>query len=180
MMRDDISSVLFSEEEISTRVKELGKQLTQDYADKSPILVSVLKGAYVFMSDISRSIDIPCAIEFMCVSSYGSGTTSSGNVNIRLDLSCDITDRHILIIEDILDTGNSLKKITELLKTRNPASIKICTLFDKPARRKADITADYVGFEIEDHFIVGYGLDYNEIYRNLPYVGILSPSVYEK
>lgn len=176
-MHENIESILLSEEKIHARIAELGKELSQEYAGKNPLFVGVLKGVVVFYADMVRAITIPCEFDFMAVSSY-SGTESTGKLNIKKDLGCDITGRHVLILEDILDTGFTLSRTVELLKSRNPASLKICTLLDKPERREAEIEADYVGFTIPNMFVVGYGLDYNERYRNLPYVGVLKPEAY--
>ena len=179
-MSDSIKEVLYTEEQLQARVKELGAQITKDYADKDKILlVSVLRGSYIFMADLSRAIDLPCLIDFMVVSSYGAGTTSSGLVNIRLDLHDDIAGRDVLLVEDILDTGNTLSKLVAELKGRHPASLKLCVLLDKPERRTRPLEADYVGFTIPDAFVVGCGLDYDQKYRQLPYIGVLKPSVYE-
>lgn len=178
-MFNDIQSVLFSQEDLSAMVTRLGKQISRDYKDKNLLLVSILKGSIVFMSDIMRSIDIPCRIDFMAVSSYGSGIKSSGSVKIIKDLDLDLQGYDLLIVEDILDSGRTLSSLMEILSTRKPRSIQICTLFDKPERREADVYAKYIGAEVPDAFIVGYGLDYDEKYRNLPYVGILKPEVYE-
>ena len=178
-MSDSIKEVLYTEEQLQARVKELGAQITKDYAGKDKILlVSVLRGSYIFMADLSRAIDLPCLIDFMVVSSYGAGTSSSGQVEIKKDLSDSIEGKDLIIVEDILDSGNTLYYLRDVLKARKPASIRICTLLDKPERRAKPITADYVGFSIPDAFVVGYGLDYDEKYRNLPYIGILKPSVY--
>jgi len=174
----DIESVLFQEEELKQRVKELGAQITADYKDKEIVLITVLRGSYIFMADLSRAIDLPCVIDFMSVSSYGKGTTSSGQVQITKDLSEDIEGKHVIVVEDILDSGNTLSYLLEILEARKPASVRLCTLLDKPDRRVKNIQADYCGFTIPDAFVVGYGLDYAEKYRNLPYVGILKPSVY--
>ena len=174
----DIEKILFSEEELKQRVKELGEQIASDYQGKEPILITVLRGSYIFMADLSRAIDLPCVIDFMSVSSYGKGTTSSGQVKIIKDLSENIEGRDVIVVEDILDSGNTLSSLLEILETRKPASVRLCTLLDKPERRVRDISADYCGFTIPDAFVVGYGLDYAEKYRNLPYVGILKPSVY--
>lgn len=174
----DISSVLLSEEQIKEIVVRLGKQITEDYAGKNLLVVSILKGSIMFMADLLREIKIPCKIDFMAVSSYGSGTRTSGSVKILKDLSIDLKGYDILLVEDILDSGVTLSNLKEILTLRQPASIKICTFLDKPDRRKADIKADYTGVQVPDEFVVGYGLDYDEHYRNLPYVGILSPSVY--
>lgn len=179
MIEKDIERIYFSKEDLDKRVRELGAEISRDYADKNPILVGVLKGSFIFMADLTRCIDTYCEIDFMAVSSYGNGTTTTGAVNIRKDLSYDIENRHVIIIEDILDSGVTLSYLRKYLMNRKPASIKICTLLDKPARRKADISADYVGFICPDEFIVGYGLDYAEKYRNLDYIGVLKPEIYK-
>jgi len=179
-MREDIERILLSEEDIAKRVNELGKQISRDYAGKNLLMVSVLKGSLVFMADLMRAIDIKCSIDFMSVSSYGSGTKTSGVVKIIKDLDIPLQKHDVLIVEDILDSGMTLSYLKELLESRNPASIRLCTLLDKPDRRMAPVKADYVGFTVPDEFVVGYGLDYDEIYRNLPYIGILKPSVYNK
>ena len=178
-MTNDIEKIFFSAEEIGEKVRELGLQITADYKDKNPVLIGVLKGSFVFMADLMRNIDLKCDVEFLAVSSYGSGTISTGAVKITKDLNYDIENRHIIIIEDILDSGVTLSYLQNYLNARSPASISICTLLDKPTRRKADINADYVGFTCPDAFIVGYGLDYAEHYRNLPYIGVLKPEIYE-
>ena len=177
-MINDIEKVLISEEELKEIIARLGKQITEDYKDKNLLVVSVLKGSVMVMADLLREIKLPLRIDFMSVSSYGSGTTSSGTVKIIKDLDINLAGYDLLIVEDILDSGVTLSNLKQILLTRGPASVKICTLLDKPERRKADIKADYVGAQIPDAFVVGYGLDYDEKYRNLPYVGILSPSVY--
>lgn len=177
-MHEHVESILYSQEQLAQRVKELGAQITADYTGKEPVLASVLRGSYIFMADLTRAIDLPVTVDFMAVSSYGAGTKSSGQVEIKKDLSDSIEGRDLIIVEDILDSGNTLFYLMEILKARKPASIRICTLMDKPDRRTQPIVADYVGFTIPDAFVVGYGLDYNEKYRNLPYVGILKPSVY--
>ena len=176
-LNEEIASVLVSEEEIKEICKRLGEQISKDYEGKRVLLVSVLKGAVVFMADIMRNITCDCDIDFMAVSSY-SGTKTTGVVKFKKDLDIDPDGRDILIIEDILDSGVTLSYLKNILADRNAASIKICAFLDKPANRKADISADYVGKVIPDEFVVGYGLDYDENYRNLPYVGILSPNVY--
>lgn len=178
-MHDDIEKVLFSEEQIDEITSRLGSEISKDYADKNLLLVGIIKGSVIFMSDLMRKLSIPCIIEFMALSSYGNGTRSSGVVRVIKDLSIDIKDYDVLIIEDILDSGNTLSQIKKMLEMRNPKSFKICTFFDKPERRTADIKADYVGAEIPDEFIVGYGLDFAEKYRNLPYVGVLKPEMYK-
>ncbi|MBW7573236.1 hypoxanthine phosphoribosyltransferase [Caproiciproducens faecalis] len=179
-MRNDIQSVLFSEEQLAGIVQTIGKQISEDYKDKNLLMVSVLKGSVVFMADLMRAITIPCSIDFMSVSSYGSGTKTSGVVKIIKDLDINLKGYDLLVVEDILDSGLTLSYILELLQSRSPKSIKVCTLFDKPDRRTAHIKADYAGTIVPDEFIVGYGLDYDEKYRNLPFVGILKPEVYEE
>jgi hypoxanthine phosphoribosyltransferase len=179
-MRNDIERVLLSEEQIQRRVRELGAQLAEDYRDKNPVMICILKGAVLFYTDLLRAMPIRLAMDFMAVSSYGTRTKSSGEVEIRKDLSGSIEHRHVVIVEDIIDSGFTLSYLTRMLSARGAASIAICTLLDKPARRAPGITlkADYAGFEIEDAFVVGYGLDYDEFYRNLPYIGVLKPEVY--
>lgn len=178
IMKDDIERVLISEEELHEIVAKLGKQISEDYKDKNLLMVSVLKGSVIFMADLMRSISIPCNIDFMSVSSYGNGTKSSGVVKIIKDLDVSIEGKDLLIVEDILDSGKTLNYIQEILLARNPSSIRICTLFDKPERREVDLYAEYVGCKVPNEFIVGYGLDYNEYYRNLPYIGVLKEGVY--
>ena len=180
MMKNDLADILLSEEEIKEIISDLGARITEDYKGKNLLLVSVLKGSIVFMADLMRSINLECKIDFMAVSSYGSGSESSGSVKIIKDLDIDLQGYDLLIVEDILDSGNTLSKLKRLLMERNPKSVKICTFLDKPSRRTADISADYVGRQIPDEFVVGYGLDYDEKYRNLPCLGILKRSVYEK
>ncbi|MBQ8670286.1 MAG: hypoxanthine phosphoribosyltransferase [Oscillospiraceae bacterium] len=177
-MMQDIKEVWISEEELQQKVKELGAKISEDYKDKNLLMVSVLKGSVVFMADLMRAITVPAAIDFMSVSSYGAGTKSTGVVRIIKDLDTNVADYDLLLVEDILDSGNTLAYLRELLSDRHPRSIKIATLLDKPSRRTADIHADYMGFEIADQFVVGYGLDYNEKYRNLSFIGILKPCVY--
>ena len=177
-MHKDVEQILYTEEELRRRVKELGSQITADYAGRAPLLISVLRGSYIFMADLTRSIHLDVTVDFMAVSSYGAGTVSSGQVEIKKDLSDSIEGKHLILVEDILDSGNTLYYLLDVLRARKPASIRICTLMDKPERRTRPIKADYVGFTIPDAFIVGYGLDYAEKYRNLPYVGVLKPSVY--
>ncbi len=178
-MLQDIDRVLISEEELANIVKTLGQRITEDYKDKDLLLVSILKGSVIFMADLMREVKVPCNIDFMAVSSYGSGTKSSGVVKIIKDLDASIEGKDLLIVEDILDSGRTLSYIREILLARNPKSIKICTLFDKPERRDVDLYADYIGSCVPNEFIVGYGLDYDEYYRNLPYIGVLKRSVYE-
>ncbi|MBE6981778.1 MAG: hypoxanthine phosphoribosyltransferase [Ruminococcaceae bacterium] len=179
-MEKDIQSVLLTEEQIQNKVKELAETLSREYAGKDPVFVGVLKGVVMFFADMMKRINIPCQMDFMWISSY-SGTESSGNMVVRKDVSEDLKGRHVVILEDIFDTGNSLDYTYRHLLSKEPASLKICTLLDKPERRNPRVTlqADYVGFTIPNAFVVGYGLDYNEHYRNLPYVGILSPKIYE-
>ncbi len=180
MLEQDIERVLFTEQELKDRVAELAAQIDRDYAGKEPMLISVLRGSFIFMADLARAIHLPCTVDFMAVSSYGSGTTSSGQVKITKDLSESIEGRDIIVVEDILDSGNTLSYLFRLLQARHPASVRLCTLLDKPSRRTKPITADYTGFAVDDLFVVGYGLDYAEKYRNLPYIGVLKPAVYEK
>ena len=180
MLEQDIERVLFTEQELKDRVAELAAQIDRDYAGKEPMLISVLRGSFIFMADLARAIHLPCTVDFMAVSSYGSGTTSSGQVKITKDLSESIEGRDIIVVEDILDSGNTLSYLFQLLQARHPASVRLCTLLDKPSRRTKPITADYTGFSVDDLFVVGYGLDYAEKYRNLPYIGVLKPAVYEK
>lgn len=179
-MRNDIEKVLLSTEEIQKRVEELGAQLTEEYRGKELLAVGILKGSNMFMSDLIRQITIPMQIDFMMVSSYGNATESSGVVKIVKDLEYGIKGKHLLIIEDIIDSGLTLKYLKQMLETREPASIKLCTLLDKPARREQHVNVDYVGFTMPDEFLVGYGIDYAEYYRNLPYIGALKREVYEK
>ena len=176
----DIKEVLCSEEKLSQKISELGAAITRDYAGKDLLLVSILKGSVMVMADLMRAVDLPLQIDFMNVSSYGAGTETTGAVKILKDLDVDIKGKHVLIVEDILDSGVTLHNLMKLLTQRNPASIEICTLFSKPSRRKVEVPVRYMGFEIPDAFIVGYGLDYDEKYRNLPYVGILKEEVYTK
>ena len=177
-MEKDLAKILFSPEEIGEKVRELGERISRDYAGKDLLVVGILKGAAIFMSDLVRAINIPLNIDFMAVSSYGKSTESSGAVRILKDLDTSIEGRNILIVEDIIDTGLTLKYLTENLTARNPESVRICTFLNKPERRKVEIEADYNGFTIPDEFVVGYGLDFAEKYRNLPYVGILKPEAY--
>ncbi len=178
-MRDDIERILISEAELKDIVTGLGEQISADYRGKDLLMVSVLKGSIVFMADLMRAITIPCRIDFMSVSSYGQGMKSSGVVRIIKDLDNSIEGKHLLIVEDILDSGKTLHYICEILRARKPADIRICTLLDKPERREVPLAADYVGASVPNEFVVGYGLDYAEIYRNLPFVGVLKPEIYE-
>lgn len=177
-MKNDIERVLITERELQEKVAAMGAQISRDFRGKDPLFVGVLKGCFIFMADLLRSVDIRCSMDFMAVSSY-SGVKSTGAVKINKDLSEDIAGRHIIIVEDILDSGVTLNYLKNFLMQRGPASIHIATLMDKPARRKAPVYAEYSCFEIPDAFVVGYGLDYNERYRNLPYIGVLKPEIYE-
>ncbi len=179
IMEQDVERVLFSEEELSRRVGEIAAQIDADYVGREPLLVSVLRGSFVFMADLVRKITLPCTVDFMAVSSYGTGSSSSGQVKIIKDLSEHIEGKDVIVVEDILDSGNTLSYLLEILKARQPASIRLCTLLDKPSRRVKPVELHYSGFSIPDYFVVGYGLDYAERYRNLPYIGVLKPSVYE-
>lgn len=179
-MEKDIAKILITEEEIRRRVAELGEELTRDYAGKDPVIVGVLKGVVVFYADMVRKIRTPCQMDFMWISSY-QGTSSTGSMVVKRDVSVDIRGRHVLILEDIFDTGNSLDFTYRHLMSKGPASLRICTFLDKPARRKPGITLkpDYVGYTVPNEFVVGYGLDFNEHYRNLPYIGVLKKEAYE-
>lgn len=177
-MLNDVLEVVLTEEQIQTKTAELGKQISKDYEGKNPLFICVLKGAVMFMGDLLKRIDIPAEIDFMAVSSYGSATESSGVVRIMKDLDTEVSGRHIVIVEDIIDSGLTLSYICDMLHRRNCASLKIVSLLDKPHRRKADIHIDYRGFEVQDAFLVGYGLDYAEKYRNTPYIFIPKPEVY--
>ncbi len=177
-MHKDISEILFTEEQILTRVKEIAKEIDAKYQGEEVIMVCIMKGSLPFYADLVRAVSFPAYFDFMCVSSYGVSTNSSGELKMKLDLSMDIENKHVLIVEDILDTGNTLFNLRKMLLTRNPKSLSICAFLDKPSRRIRDIEADFIGFEIPDAFVVGYGLDYSEHYRSLPYIGILKPEVY--
>lgn len=178
-MNRDIKEILLSEEQISKKVKEIGAKISEDYKGKELLIVVILKGSVIFASDLLRAITIPVNIDFIAVSSYGNGTTS-GEVKIIKDLSVSIKGKNVLIIEDILDSGKTLSNLMEVLTTRNPESLEICTLLNKPDRREAEVDVRYSGYDIPDEFVVGYGLDYAESYRNLPYIGVLKREIYEK
>lgn len=178
-VREDSERILLDQETIMKRVAELAKQISADYENKNLVAVCILKGSVMFFSDLMKEVTIPCELEFMSVSSYGSGSSSSGNVKIKYDLQDDIRDKDILIVEDIVDSGITLHNLTNLLKQRNPASLKICCLLDKKERRVAEIDVDYVGFEIPDEFVIGYGLDFDGKYRNYGEIGILKRELYE-
>lgn len=179
-MINDIEKILISENELQERIKTMGSEITADYKNKEILMIGVLRGAVIFMSDLARAIKVPVAIDFMAVSSYGASTSSSGVVRILKDLDEEVEGKNLLIVEDIIDSGLTLKYLLENLKSRNPASVKLCTLLNKPERRKVNVDIDYNGFMVPDEFVVGYGLDYNEKYRNLPFIGILKPEVYKK
>jgi len=179
-LEDNIERVLLSKEEIADKISVMAQEMGAYYQGREVVLVCILKGSVTFFSDLARELSFPVTYDFMCVSSYGNGAVSGGSVRINKDLSVDITDKHVVIVEDILDTGNTLFALFEQLKSRRPASLKLCCLLDKPERRQKPVEADFVGFCISDEFVVGYGLDYGEQYRQLPYVGVLKRSVYEK
>lgn len=178
-MHKDLCKILITGEEISKRIKEVADEITKDYAGEEVLVVGILRGAVVFYAELVKQIDLDLRFDFMSVSSYGSGTTSSGEVKIVKDISQPIEGLNVIIVEDIIDTGNTLKNLKKLLLTRNPKSLKICSLLDKPSRRKVELEGDYVGFTVPDEFVVGYGLDYQEKYRNLPDVGVLKPEIYQ-
>lgn len=179
-MHKDVKEILLSEEQIKARVQELGAQITKDYEGKTIVLCGILKGAVTFYTDLARSIEVPVLFDFMSCSSYGSGTTSSGAVMVRKDMDTNIKGKDVLIVEDIIDTGITLSHLVPLLKERGANSVKLATLLSKPARRQVEVAVDYNGFEIPDAFVVGYGLDYDGRYRNLPYIGVLKEEVYSK
>ena len=179
MLEKDIDHILFNEEQLKARVREIAGQIDRDFAGKEPMLISVLRGSFIFMADLMRSITLPCTVDFMAVSSYGAGTASSGQVKIVKDLSEHIEGKDVIVVEDILDSGNTLNYLLKILQARHPASIRLCTLLDKPSRRVKPVELHYSGFSIPDEFVVGYGLDFAEKYRNLPYIGVLKPCVYE-
>ena len=179
-MNKDIEKILVTQQDLAEITKKLGEQITKDYAGKKLLMVGVLKGSIYFLTDLSRNIDLPCNIDFIQASSYGAGTVTSGEIKITKDIGSDLSGYDVLLVEDILDTGRTLKYIHDMLSKRNPQSISVITLLDKPARREVDIHADYVGVDVPNAFVVGYGLDYNQLYRNLPYIGILKESVYSK
>ena len=178
-MREDIKEVFLTQEQISKRIKEIGKQISSDYNGKTLVLVGILKGSVMFLSDLMKEIDIPCTMDFMAVSSYGSATESTGVVKILKDLDSSIKGENVLIVEDIIDTGVTLSYLKNYLKSRNPNSIEIVSLLNKPSRRKASVVPKYVGFDVPDYFLVGYGLDYDEKYRNLPFIGSLKEEIYK-
>jgi hypoxanthine phosphoribosyltransferase len=175
----DVAEILIGTEELQAKVAELGQKISEDYRGRNPLLICLLRGAVVFLSDLVRATDIPLEMDFMAISSYGNSTESSGVVRLVMDLKSNITGRDVLIVEDIVDTGRTLAYILDNLRTRRPADIKVCALLSKPSRREVPIEVDYLGFEIPDEFVVGYGLDYAENYRNLPFIGVLRPELYK-
>jgi hypoxanthine phosphoribosyltransferase len=180
-LRDDVAKILISEQELQARVVALGHGLNAMYNDADrPLLVCVLKGAFMFLADLTRHLEMRHEVDFMEISSYGAGTVSSGVVRILLDLECNIEGRHVVIVEDIIDSGRTLEYITRNLRTRRPASLRVCTLLSKPSRREIDVPLDFVGFEVPDEFVIGYGLDFAEEYRNLPFIGVLKEEVYQE
>ena len=178
MYEDILEKVLFSKEQLAKRIKELAEQLDKDYAGKTPLMVAILKGSVMFFTDLIREMTLPLEIDFMSISSYGSGVKSSGEVKMIKDLDNKIEGKDVIIVEDIVDSGYTMKYLTHLLEARNPSSIKICALLDKPSRRETDVAVDYKGFEVGNEFVVGYGLDYAARYRNIPFIGVLKRSVY--
>ena len=180
MMEQDMQQILFTQDQVAARVQELAAQITRDYAGKTPLVVGVLRGSFIFMADLVRHLDLPLTLDFMAASSYGAGTASSGQVKIVKDLSEHIEGKDVIVVEDILDSGNTLNYLLKILQARHPASIRLCTLLDKPSRRVKPVELHYSGFSIPDYFVVGYGLDFAERYRNLPYIGVLKPCVYEE
>ena len=176
---EDLESILYTEAQLKEAVAALGQRITRDYQGKKPVMVCILKGASVFFCDLIRQIDLPVEIDFMVVSSYGNGTSSSGEVEIKKDLGRSVNGRDVIVVEDIVDSGNTLSYLKKVLDSRGVASLRICSLLDKPSRRRVPLTVDYSCFEIPDAFVVGYGLDYAELYRNLPDIGVLAPRIYE-
>ncbi len=177
-MINDMESIMFTKEQLADKVAELGQLITRDYEGKNPLMVAILKGAVVFYADIVRAVDTPAELDFMMVSSYGCGTESSGQIKIKKDLEQDIKGRHVILVEDIIDSGITMHGLMGMLKDRGAASVKLCALMSKPSRRKVEVNIDYCGFEVPDEFLVGYGLDYAEKYRNLPYIGVLKRELY--
>lgn len=177
-LRDDVEEILIPEEVLQDRIRELGRQISQEYNDKEPLLVGILTGAFVFLSDLLRAISISCHIDFIATQSYGAGTESSGIVRILKDLDQSIEGRHVLVVDDIIDTGLTMDYLLETLKARYPASLRVCALLDKKPRRRRDVPIDFIGFEVPDKFVIGYGLDFAGRYRNLPFIGVLKPELY--
>lgn len=178
-MKNNIKCELLSEQKIKEAVKKMGAQITRDYKGKELVLICILKGSIIFTADLMRAIDLPLKIDFLAASSYGSGTQSSGTITIKKDIDTDIKGKHVLLVEDIIDSGNTLSRLKKMFSEREAASVKICTMLDKPARRETEISPDYCGYTVPDEFVVGCGLDFDEYYRNLPYIGILKPEAYE-
>ncbi|MBP0969241.1 MAG: hypoxanthine phosphoribosyltransferase [Oscillospiraceae bacterium] len=178
-MLEDISRILFTEDEIKFRVAELGRQISEDFKGEDIVVIGLLKGCFMFIADLMRAIDTNVAVDFMVVSSYGSGVVSSGEIKVRKDYTIDIEGKNVLVIDDILDTGRTLAFVKDYLIVKSPKCIKLCTLLDKPERKLSKVTVDYVGFSVPDEFVVGYGLDYDEKYRNLPFIGVLKPEIYK-
>ena len=178
-IKKDVAEILIGTEELQAKVAELGRQISEDYRGQDPLLICLLRGAVIFLSDLIRATDIPLEMDFMAISSYGNSTESSGVVRLVMDLKSSITGRNVLIVEDIVDTGRTLAYILDNLRTRRPADVKVCALLSKPSRREVQVELDYLGFEIPDKFVVGYGLDYAENYRNLPFIGVLKPELYK-
>lgn len=177
-LADDVDEILIPEEVLQDRIREIGRRISTEYNSKEPLLVGILTGAFVFMSDLLRAISIPCQVDFMAISSYGTGTESSGIVRILKDLDQTIEGRHVLIVDDIIDTGLTMDYLLETLKARYPASLRVCALLDKRPRRRREVLIDFRGFEIPDKFVIGYGLDFSGRYRNLPFIGVLKPELY--
>ncbi len=177
-MHDDIQEILLTEQQLQLRVLQLAHEIRRDYMDKEPLIIGVLRGSFIFMADLVRQIDMPLRLDFITASSYGAKSTSSGTITLKKEMDLDVAGRHVIVVEDILDTGNTLHFLVDLIKQKRPASVEICTLLDKPSRREVAVDAKYIGFTVPNHFVVGYGLDYDDKYRSLPYIGILKPSVY--
>ncbi len=175
---EDMAKILLTEEEIQQRVKEMAKQLSDDYRDKNPIMIAILRGAVLFFSDLVREMDIHLELNFLAISSYGSGTESTGEVRIQYDMQESIKDRHVIVVEDIIDSGRTITHLKEILEARHPASVRVVSLLDKPSRREVDVVGEYVGFTVPNEFVVGYGLDYAGKYRNIKYIGVLKPEIY--
>lgn len=178
-MKNNIKCELLSEQKIKEAVEKMGAQITSDYKGKELVLICILKGSIIFTADLMRAIDLPLKIDFLAASSYGSGTQSSGTITIKKDIDTDIKGKHVLLVEDIIDSGNTLSRLKKMFSEREAASVKICTMLDKPARRETEISPDYCGYTVPDEFVVGCGLDFDEYYRNLPYIGVLKPEAYE-
>ncbi len=178
-MNQDLETILFDEEELAACIARLAGQINEDYAGKSPLVIGILQGSFIFLADLVRKLTLPIDLEFMSVSSYGSSSKSSGKLSIRMDLATDIRGRDVILVEDILDSGNTLSRLRDELQKREPASLRICTLLDKPDRREVEVEVDYRGYAIPDAFVVGYGLDFDQRYRHLPYIGVLKPIIYE-